>query len=257
MPKRILIIGGSVPLIETAVDSLQDKGYSFTQLDTVERALETLTRRFFPLVVIDMPGIDLALTANRLRDISPLSTIMSPAATGADPVLPSAATEEEAATFIDHHEPFTIAGSLSLERLAFLVEKDLQIKKQRSSRSVLFVDDNSSILQSYIPILTDEGYSVTGVGSGREAINAMRRNTFGIVILDYKLPDMSGIEISRRLRQIDTDATLIFMTAFADLDIVLEALKEQASDFLIKPIDPEKLCAILKKASALQQQKSI
>ena len=251
MPKRILIVGGCVPLIETAVDTLQEKGYSFTQLDTIVRALETVTRRFFPLVVIDIPGIDPALVTRSFKDITPLATIIVLAAPGATPVLPLAATEAEAVECIDRDEPFAITGALSLERLALLVEEHRKVKKQHSSHTVLFVDDNASVLQSYIPILEDEGYAVTGVGSGREAIDAMRRNYYGIVILDYKLPDMSGLDISRRLRQIDTEAALIFMTAFADLDIVIEALKEQASDFLIKPIDPEKLCVTLKKTSAL------
>ncbi len=255
MPKRILIAGGSGPLIETAVDTLQDRGYSFMQLDTAERAVETLARRFFPIVIIDMPGIDTGRVAARMKDISPLSVIAAPLQPGSAPGLRSALSEQEAMSFIDSREPFAITGSLSIEQLASLVEKDRRYRKMRNSRSVLFVDDNVSVLQSYTPLLTEEGYKVTGVSTGREAIDAVRRDFFGLVILDYKLPDMSGVEISRRLRQIDADTSLIFMTAFADLDIVLEALKEQAADFLIKPIDPEKLCATLKKVSALLSQK--
>ncbi len=85
--------------------------------------------------------------------------------------------------------------------------------------------------------------------SGEEALEKMERNMPDILLLDYKLPGMSGLDVLGKLNEMGADVLTIMITAYASLDTAVTATKRGAYDFLAKPFTPEELKSTLRKAS--------
>jgi two-component system response regulator AtoC len=103
---------------------------------------------------------------------------------------------------------------------------------------VLVVDDERLVRWSLGQRLTARGWSVTEAASAAEAIGAPAPDA---AILDYKLPDGDGIEVLRRLRHVDPDLPVIMLTAHQDTELIVEAMKAGASDYLTKPFDVDEV----------------
>lgn len=104
---------------------------------------------------------------------------------------------------------------------------------------VLVVDDEPAIRQILASQLGRAGHAVETAGSGREALDALSRSDFDVCICDVRLPDFDGIEVIRRCRQMDVDVAFLVITAFASVATAIEAMKLGASDYLMKPVQPE------------------
>ena len=101
---------------------------------------------------------------------------------------------------------------------------------------VLVVDDERSILQLLKEALTNWGYQVTTVTSGREAVEALRTSLFHIAITDIRMPDMSGLDLLREIKKLDDAIEVVVMTGYPAISSAVEALKEGAYDYLSKPV---------------------
>jgi len=100
---------------------------------------------------------------------------------------------------------------------------------------ILVVDDESDLTQMLQLHLEAEGYDVKTVGSGQAALAALSGSHFDLLLVDIKMPDMNGLDLLRAARQIDRSAAIIVMTAYASVEIVVEALRLGVDDFLVKP----------------------
>ena len=122
------------------------------------------------------------------------------------------------------------------------------------SKRVLIVDDEENIREMTRLALETAGYEVGEAGSGLEAFAIIGSDeSWDAVLLDQKMPGMVGIEILRRLKVMLPAARVIMMTAYASVDLAVEAMKLGATDFVRKPMTPEilrnALTAALAKAS--------
>jgi len=106
------------------------------------------------------------------------------------------------------------------------------------AQRVLVVDDERLVRWSLSQRLSARGWNVTEAGTAAEALAAPAPDA---AILDYKLPDGDGIELLRRLRHIDPDLPVIMLTAHQDTDLIVEAMKAGASDYLTKPFDVDEV----------------
>jgi len=86
-------------------------------------------------------------------------------------------------------------------------------------------------------ILTDEGYNVTLAASAEEALQAFRRGGYGLVITDIRMGGMSGVELLKEIKLIDSIVHVIVMTSYASIDSAVAVLKAGAYDYLIKPFE--------------------
>ena len=112
-----------------------------------------------------------------------------------------------------------------------------QTESPRGQRaSLLLVDDDRLVLATLSDGLREMGYRVSVAASGREAMEAIGRETFDLVILDVRMPGMDGIEVAARLRETG-GPPFIFLSAYGDLDIVRQASENGALGYLLKPID--------------------
>jgi PAS domain S-box-containing protein len=104
-------------------------------------------------------------------------------------------------------------------------------------RCVLLVDDDEGSLHALERLLIEDGFSTVTATDGEAAIAAARRARPDVVITDLKMPGMHGIELCRRLHEIDDELPVIVVTGRADMQAVIESLRAGAEDFLVKPLD--------------------
>jgi two-component system response regulator HydG len=107
--------------------------------------------------------------------------------------------------------------------------------------SILVVDDEFAVQESLKVWLRKSGYISDGSSSGEEALSKLEETPFDIVLLDIKMPGMDGIETLRRIKENFPGALVVMMTAYACIESAVEAMKKGASDYLLKPLDPDML----------------
>ena len=119
----------------------------------------------------------------------------------------------------------------------------------KDSASILIVDDEEIIRNLLVEHLTDEGFEVTAVPSGEEALNVFRENQDLLVITDIRMGGMSGIELLEKIKKIDQEALVIIITSHAALDSAVAALKVGAYDYIFKPFeDLEQITNVVSRA---------
>jgi DNA-binding NtrC family response regulator len=118
---------------------------------------------------------------------------------------------------------------------------------------VLVVDDENDFLETLVNRLQKRNIDATGVTSGEEALELMRKKLFDVVILDIKMPGgMDGIQALREMKQIQPIAEVILLTGHATVEASIEGMKLGAFDFLIKPVQMEDL--LVKLAQAFEKK---
>lgn len=120
--------------------------------------------------------------------------------------------------------------------------QDLPAPTIARTRSILVIEDTVEFQQLFQTVLEAEGYQVTTVGTGVQALKEARVNDPDVIVLDLRLPDMDGMEVCRQLRTF-TDAYVIMVTARDDeIDRVI-GLSVGADDYVVKPFSPRELAA--------------
>jgi len=118
---------------------------------------------------------------------------------------------------------------------------------------VLIVDDEEVARISLAEILRLEGYSIKAVGSGQAAVDLLRTTNFDVMILDLKMPGMSGMDVLRALIDTMDDLKIIVLTAHGTMDSAIQALRYQVHDYLLKPVLPEQVIDSIESALKARQ----
>jgi CheY-like chemotaxis protein len=116
-----------------------------------------------------------------------------------------------------------------------------------NSLRVLFVDDEVSLQELMRSELPRLGHEVTVCPDGRSALRVMEKATFDAAILDLKMPDMTGIQVLERLKQVSPDTEAVMMTGYASKETAVEAMRLGAFDYIEKPCKLVEIEAILLK----------
>lgn len=101
---------------------------------------------------------------------------------------------------------------------------------------VLIADDEQTFRETFFTVLTEEGFDVTAVCDGLEAIAAIRKDAYDVVILDIQMPGADGIKVLRETMGLRPDTRIIMVTAFGSVEMAVEAIKLGASEYVMKPI---------------------
>jgi DNA-binding NtrC family response regulator len=118
---------------------------------------------------------------------------------------------------------------------------------------ILIVDDELIVRRSLAGWFQEEGYSVATAQSGREALEMLTREGWDIFLLDVKMPGMDGLELQRRIKEAHPQATIIVMTAYASVETAVEAMKQGAYDYIVKPFEPDDLEHVIRNAIERRQ----
>ena len=113
--------------------------------------------------------------------------------------------------------------------------------------SILIVDDDEVMRDTLSDVLRKRGYDLLAVGSGNEAISVITKNIIDLVLLDVRLPDQDGLEVLRKIKELDTDILVIMMTAYSDVQTAVSAIKSGAYHYINKPFELEELKLLIEK----------
>jgi PAS domain S-box-containing protein len=113
---------------------------------------------------------------------------------------------------------------------------------------ILIVDDEKIIVRLLSMSLQSDGYETITAGNGQEALEVFKAESPDIVITDIKMPVMDGLELLRKIKEIDADNEVIIVTGHGDIDSTITALQYGASDFINKPVRDEALAIALERA---------
>jgi len=112
---------------------------------------------------------------------------------------------------------------------------------------ILLVDDQDTIRFFLEKTLTQEGYEAVTAKTGAEAIEKARQVMPDLVLLDLKLPDMDGIDVLHKIKEIFPEIGVVMITAFGDIETAVRAMKNGAFDFVSKPINLDQLLMVIRK----------
>ncbi len=104
---------------------------------------------------------------------------------------------------------------------------------------VLVIDDNDTMREGISVVVRKMGHKVCAVSSGSEALGAFKRHPADFVMCDLKMSGMDGLQVLRRIHELDPDCPFVLMTAYGSVEAAVEAMKLGAMDFLTKPFSPE------------------
>jgi len=113
------------------------------------------------------------------------------------------------------------------------------------NKSILIVEDDARLRDALCQITAKEGYQPTGVESGEEALEKASGHVYALVISDLKLPGISGMEVLQSIRMVTPDTSIIIITAYASVDTAVEAMKNGAEDYLVKPFSLDEIRIII------------
>jgi len=114
--------------------------------------------------------------------------------------------------------------------------------------SVLLVDDEPDIIEILELVLREEDLEVYKSRSGSEALQVLRDRRVDVVVSDIRMPDLTGVELLRKAKQVAPDTVFVMMTAFASTETAIEALQHGAFDYVTKPFKMEELRGVVLQA---------
>ncbi|MFZ4857996.1 MAG: sigma-54-dependent transcriptional regulator [Desulfuromonadaceae bacterium] len=117
-----------------------------------------------------------------------------------------------------------------------------------SDIKILIVDDEASIRDALSQWFELDGYTVSSAEDANAALLKLQQGPWDIVMLDIKMPGIDGLELQRRIKKIDKNIITIMITAFASVETSIQALKEGAFDYIVKPVDPDDMSHLIRNA---------
>lgn len=117
----------------------------------------------------------------------------------------------------------------------------MQQNTTTKQRYLLMVEDTASVAALYRSYLMPLGIDINIVGTGRDAIDSLKHRIPDLILLDLRLPDMTGMDVLHAVKASHPDVPIIFMTAHGSIDTAVEAMRHGSQDFLIKPCEADRL----------------
>ena len=119
---------------------------------------------------------------------------------------------------------------------------------------ILVVDDELIMRESLSGWLNRDGHEVETAASGEEALDKIKEVRFDILLVDIKMEGISGLDVLKRVKDDDPDVAIVMITAFGSISTAIDAIKNGAFDYLLKPFDPHELGVLIEKIQVNQAQ---
>ncbi len=111
---------------------------------------------------------------------------------------------------------------------------------------ILVIEDEESNRSSLVDILESEGFAVSAAENGAAALELTNKWIFDVLLVDYNLPDVNGIDIIRQILKVSKESVPVIITGSSSLETALEGMRIGVHDYLVKPVDPGELLSIIK-----------
>ena len=115
-------------------------------------------------------------------------------------------------------------------------------------KTILLVDDETDLREVLDISLSDTGYDVLTAENSTQALKILNDNDIPVVITDIKMPGIDGIELLRKIKSKNPETEVIMLTGHGDLELAIKSLKNEATDFITKPINDDALEMALQRA---------
>jgi DNA-binding NtrC family response regulator len=112
---------------------------------------------------------------------------------------------------------------------------------------ILIVDDEEIVRESLSGWLEKDGYTVSTAPDGPTALERVREGAWSILLVDLKMPGMDGLQVLEAARKLQPDAAVVMITAYATVETAVKAIKLGATDYIVKPFDPEELSVMIQR----------
>ncbi len=119
---------------------------------------------------------------------------------------------------------------------------------------LLLIDDDEGLVHFLSRFFKRKGYAVTACSDGREAIETIGSREFDLILLDYKMPEINGLDTLSAIKDIEIKTPVILMTAYGTTELAIEAMKRGAYDYLVKPFARKELGRIVGEALQVNRQ---
>ena len=113
---------------------------------------------------------------------------------------------------------------------------------------ILIVDDDEVSCQLFAEVLEGDGHRTHQAHSGEESLDRLRKESYDLLLVDVRMPGITGLEVTRTMRQEQPSLPVIVMTAFGSIETAVEAIQEGAYDYVSKPMNLEELKKIVSRA---------
>ena len=117
-------------------------------------------------------------------------------------------------------------------------------------RRILIVADDRDIVSIVTTMLEDRGWDIQAAYGGAEALEIVSTSVPDVILLDIMMPEMNGIEVLKKIRKIDTNARIIMITAFGDVESYLDSMELGAYEYINKPFETKELLQMIEKVAA-------
>ncbi|HKX11479.1 MAG TPA: response regulator [Stellaceae bacterium] len=237
MTMRVLIVDDDQDHAESVGDILQMRGYAVELAASGEQAIARFQETDFHIVLMDvkLPGMNGVETFAEFRRIRPAARVLMMTGFSVEALLAEAIGN----------------GALGVLRKPFAIAELLEtIERVKPRGMVLVADDDPDFAESIEPILQRNGYVVEIARNGREALEKASTPGLTCLILDLRMPLLTGIEVFLKIKESTTPIPTIFVTGNADADS--DALREVngfGRGLLMKPFDPADLLRALEQAA--------
>jgi DNA-binding NtrC family response regulator len=111
--------------------------------------------------------------------------------------------------------------------------------------NILVVDDNKDFADVFCDILRSNNYKAESCYGGAQAVEMIKENTYDIMFLDIRMPEMDGVQTLKEVKKIRPQTTVIMMTGYSVDEMVHRALEEKASDIIYKPFEIDKVLSLI------------
>ncbi len=126
---------------------------------------------------------------------------------------------------------------------------------ENGKKHIIVIDDDKSILRTFTRILQKSGYEIDVAETGKEALEKTKRKTYDLALIDIRLPDMDGTDLLVKMQKTMRGAVKIMITGFPSLETGVKALDEGADAYLVKPVKPEELLALIEEKFKAKEEK--
>ncbi len=121
--------------------------------------------------------------------------------------------------------------------------------------SILVIDDDKDICLVLSNFLTKNSYSVSTAYNGEDGLRSLRSTNFDLILCDYRLPDVTGVELLQKIKILDPSVAIVIITGYSDVKTAVETFRYGASDYVTKPLYPDELLVTVQETIAKNKAK--
>ncbi len=113
---------------------------------------------------------------------------------------------------------------------------------------ILVIDDNVDTCKLLRTYLTRKGFEVDSALTGKEGLNQLKEKQHEVILCDYRLPDMNGLAMIDKIKEINSESKIIIITGYSDVNLAVKSIKKGAYEYVTKPIMPDEILAMINKS---------